>query len=188
MKNAVILLGFWLGILLVAYGIAFVDEGRWPAEVVVITEEVFVDPGNQYSVPVPNGWTAQQTDHGLHLSGPLEAWDVWVIATDDLGMFRAIDDAWRRVEPCGRFEAVSHEELPRPSASERRVKVVYSAADLDTAYAIGHTSLGGTVVLFVCGHGEPLPRIARDLARIEAGLTSLQTWEAPESVPAPSAP
>jgi hypothetical protein len=187
MKNAMILLGLWVGIILVAYAIVFVgEEGPTPAQQALLerlAERTIVDSEGRFQFEAPPGWRVSREEYGVHLVDPMEEIEVWIAIVDDMAAPRAIRIACEWVEPCAGGDLESFEELTPPAFAEREVRLTYATGDEDAlSYGIGLVRVGETVVLLVRGDAAACEARAGDLARIEETLT------APALVPSPGAP
>lgn len=176
MKNAMILLGLWIGIILAAYSIAYVDSGGpTPVELsslARIANRTYVDPSGRFELVVPIGWRTAQEGNLLHLTDPLEKVDAWIVPVDDMAAVRAIETAWERAAPCFEKEFGSFSEMTPVEPEIRKVRIDYRAASDLLASGAAHVVRGGTIVLLVRGDLATCQgREADDLEGLEETLT-----------------
>ena len=180
MRNAMILLGLWIGIIIAAYSIVYVNnEGPTPVEVSSlerVAARTYADPSGRFELVVPIGWRTEEEGGILHLTDPLEEVEGWVVCLDDLAAVRAIETAWEAVDPCFEREFGYFEELIPAPPEIRRVGVVYTAEEGILSYGVAHVVLEGTVVLLVRGDLAACQgRGADDLRSLGESLTV--RWE-----------
>ena len=100
MRNALILTGIWLGILVTAYGIVFWDQGiDRPLPISLLEERVrsaeseYVHPEGLFSLPIPMGWHVEEDVEYAEMTDPNENITVWIIAVDALALDSSLDAA-----------------------------------------------------------------------------------------------
>jgi len=186
MRNAMILLGLWVGIILTAYAIVFVDGGGpTPAQLALaerLAERTVVDSEGRFQFEAPPGWRVNREEYGVHLVDPLEKVEAWIAVVDDMAAPRAIRVTCEWVDPCVKDAPETFEELAPPAFAERKVRLTYETGDDGVlSYGIGFVLVGETVVFLVRGDAATCEACADELARIEATLI------APALLPPPDA-
>jgi hypothetical protein len=100
MRNALILTGLWLGILITAYAIVFWGNGiDRPLPISVLdqqtataTESEYAQPDGLFSVSIPVGWQTVQNADYLEIDDPNGLVSVWVIAENTTSLEEALND------------------------------------------------------------------------------------------------
>ncbi|MFC2077232.1 hypothetical protein ACFLTM_00290 [Candidatus Bipolaricaulota bacterium] len=180
MKNAMILLGLWIGIILAAYALVFVDGGGpTPAQIALlerVADRTIVDAEGRFQFEAPRGWRVTRTDFGVHLVDPLERIQAWVVAIDDMAAPRAIEIACGLTNPCPRKELQAFEDERPPEFAERKVRITYETdAEGEFFYGIGFVRIGETIVLLVRGDRAACEERIEDLSALEASLVAPAT-------------
>jgi hypothetical protein len=175
MRNAMILLGLWVGIVLTAYTLVYWNgDTVSPAQLAQLerlAERTYVDSEGRFQVELPPGWRAEQVDLGVHLSDPMDKIEVWVLAIDDLGAVRAIVIGWENADPCFEKAFDAFEELPADGPRQRKVKITYRPADEDLfAYGVARVSLSGAIVTLARGDRAVCERRCDELDQIEESV------------------
>ncbi len=100
MRNALILTGIWLGILVTAYAIVFWDQGiDRPLPISVLEEQVvpveseYIHPDRLFSLPIPMGWQVIEEAEYVQMTDPNESISVWVVAVDTQELDTSLDAA-----------------------------------------------------------------------------------------------
>ena len=100
MRNALILTGIWLGILLTAYTIVFWDQGiDRPLPISLLEEQVqsaeaeYVHLDRLFSLPIPMGWQVIEEAEYVQMTDPNETISVWVVVVDTLELETSLDAA-----------------------------------------------------------------------------------------------
>jgi len=175
MKNAMILVGLWVGIILVAYTLVYVDSDEpTPAQLALLerlADRTYVDPDGRFQFEAPPGWRVRENLDGVHLIGPLERIEAWIHVVDDLGVGRAVEIVCEIANPCPDKELAAFDELAPPEFAQRKVKLTYETEDEETLlYGIGYVLVRETVVLIVRGDRLACEQRVADLLRIEESL------------------
>jgi len=175
MRNAMILIGLWVGIILAAYSIVYVNGGGpTPVELSSLARiaiRTYTDPSGRFELVVPVGWRTEEGG-ALHLTDPMEEVDAWVVYVEDMAAVRAIETAWERVDPCFTRVYDSFYEMTPVEPEIRKVRIIYSASEGELAYGVAHVIRGGTVALLVRGDIEACQgRAADELEWLEETLT-----------------
>ena len=177
MRNAMILLGLWVGIILAAFALVYVNvDGPNPGELELLArrvERTYVEPDGRYQFEAPAGWRVEPTPDGVRLVGPVEQIEAWITVVDDIGVARAIEIGCEIASPCPGKEFVSFEEQAPPAFAQRKVRISYETEDEDAGlYGVGFVLLRETIVLIVRGDRTAIELRAAELARIEGTLTA----------------
>jgi hypothetical protein len=176
MKNALVLVGLWIGIILTAYTLVYWNnEALSPAQLALferLADRTYLDATGRFEVELLPGWRAESVDYGVRLIDPVERIEAWVLAVDETAGTEAIDLAWEIADPCFDMESVAFEELPTEGPGEASVKITYVAEDQNLdAYGVAHVALSGSIVTLVRGDRDVWERRADELKAIEASLT-----------------
>ena len=177
MKNAMILVGLWVGIILTAYALVYVDGGGpTPGQLALLerlAQRTYVDTEGRFQFEAPAGWRVSEDDDVVHLVGPVEEIEAWILVIEDMGAPRAIEIACERTDPCPEKTFVSFEELPPPAFADRKIRITYETDDKEVLiYGVGFVRPGETVVLLVRGDRTACMQRIGELTRIEESLTS----------------
>jgi len=192
MKNAMILFGLWIGIILMAYGLVYLDDaGPTPAQLALlerIAARTYIDAADRFQFETPPGWRVREIEDGVALVGPIERIDAWVLAVAG-STEEAIAYACLLAHPCPGAEVLSQREFEAPAGVRRKTRTTFAADDPDLSmYAVALETTGGTVVLFVRCRAESCDRRATELLRLEESLAvrDLKRLPAMPSVVVPS--
>jgi len=173
MRNALLLLSVWVGIILATYAMVYWDAGvESPVQGAALAPGpiTYTDPDGRFSLIVPPGWSVERSEGRAMLTDPSEAVAVSVFATDEeipetallsaLGMVGddcpAGDNPVRDIAPAG--------------ASERAVRIAGPRSGDEASYGLGYLYEGETLVVLVRGSEDAIERVADDLTRIEESL------------------
>jgi len=178
MRNALLLLSIWVGIIFAAYAMVYWDGGTEPPlsiDVLDPPDAVYADDEGRFSLSYPAMWTLIAEDGTVTLGDPYRTIEVTIFSTEAEVPEAALLSALGVVgsDEQGSFEV---EEIDAGGA-DRAVRIEASQgaeADYGLAYLYG----GETVVVLVRGDAEEIDARAAVLERIEAGI----------SVPAAAAP
>lgn len=171
MKNALLLVGLWVGIIVFAYGVVYWDGG--PPEVpylrpLAVSETVYDDPGGLFRMGIPSGWRIEGTDPFVTIVAPDDELRVVALSVADEDPMAAIQAVWVIVDPAFALVPVATEELGRTAPIKGSVKVTYDPGNDDIAYAIANTLAGETIVLIVRGSSAAAERRRDEIGHIEA--------------------
>jgi hypothetical protein len=184
MKNAALLVGIWIGIILFAYSVVYLQSDgltgvTLPGDVDSVDEQI------GFGLPLPVGWSVRTLDGVANLISPIAGIEAWALAVSEVTVERALAAAWEDVDPCSSCErpGVLRSE---PLSSGREGAVVSFAPDVEGRTGRAVVLLWGErarVLLIRFAPGLTLPaRVESDLARIETGFRIV---EAEPSLPAP---
>jgi hypothetical protein len=174
MKNAMILFGIWIGIILTAYGLVYLDGGGpTPAQIALVervAQRTYVDSADRFQFEAPAGWLVREIEDGVRLVGPVERIEAWILAlagsTDE-----AISYACLLAHPCPGSDVVASEELEAPEGVRRKTRTTFATDDEGVSmYAIALETFHGTVVLFVRCEAGACEAREKELGGLEASL------------------
>ena len=138
MKNALILTGVWLGILVTAYAIVFWDQGiDRPLPISVLEQQVqtvepeYVHPEGLFSVSIPMGWQMSEDVESARMTDPNESITVWVVATDTAGFEDVSNEAFALVNVGEDFIRIASVSLPAGEWAGDDVSVTYRSESMD---------------------------------------------------------
>ena len=193
MKNAMILVGLWVGIILAAYALVFLDDGGpTPAQIALlerVADRTIVGAEGRFQFEAPRGWRITGTDFGVHLVDPLERIQAWIVAVDDMSAPRAIEIACELTNPCPRKELQAFEDERPPEFAERKVRITYETdAEDELFYGISFVRIRETIVLLVRGDREACEERIEELSALEASLVAPATEAVLEALPQREAP
>ncbi len=173
MKNALLLVSIWVGIILVAYAMVYWDWGieqPLPISVLEPASSTYVDPNGRFSLAVPLAWDVEETETSVLLTDPSDEIEVTVSVVEETVPESALLVALGIVGVDGAPEEFAVEEISPVGASERAVRIALPSADGSARYGLAYLYEGETVVLLVRGGEEALRDRAADLELIEAGI------------------
>jgi len=174
MKNALLLLSIWVGIIVAAYAMVYWDGGieqPLPMSVLEPASSTYVEPNGRFSLAVPLTWDVEEMGTSVLLTDPSDEIEVTVSAVEESVPESALLVALGIVGADGPSEAIAVEEIPPVGASERAVRISRPSADGSVRYGLAYLYEGETIVLLVRGGDEALRERAADLELIEAGIT-----------------
>lgn len=170
MKNALFLVGLWVGIIVFAYGVVYWDGG--PPDVPVlrrpaVSETIYDDPGGLFRMAIPSGWRIEGTAPFVSVVAPNDEVRVVALSIADEDPMEAIRAVWEIVDPAFALVPVVTEEIERTTPIEGSVKVAYDTGNDDVAYATAKTLAGETIVLIVRGSNAAVERHREEIGHIE---------------------
>ena len=179
MKNALILTGVWLGILVAAYGIVFWDQGiDRPLPISLLEEQAqvagenYVHPDGLFSASLPVGWQLKDAASIAWMTDPNETIDGWIIASDAAGLDEALSDAFMQIGLEEDYTLVASVSFPIEGWSGAEVQATYrsdSTADVVTIKA--QRPADWTILLVARGPGKALDALAENLEWIWTELS-----------------
>ncbi|MFC2078547.1 hypothetical protein ACFLSZ_01045 [Candidatus Bipolaricaulota bacterium] len=133
MRNALILTGVWLGILVAAYAIVFWDQGiDRPLPISLLEEQVrvsapeYVHPDGLFSLSVPMGWQVEADIEYAEMTDPNANITVWVIAVNTMDLDVLLNEALALTDLETKFE-VTTGGLPEDAWTGEEVSVIYQS-------------------------------------------------------------
>lgn len=185
MKNAMLLVGTWLGILLFTYALVFLPGGRLPLIGPAADVDV-VDESQGWTIPVPVGWYTRSIDAAHFLFSPVVGVDVWAVSVPATDAEEALSEAWDVVIPCSSCErSPITESSPAGSGREGVTFRLGPDGEGRTGLAVVLAAGDASRVLLVrwAPEAELPERVEGDLSRIVAGFRALPAApaEAPEA-------
>jgi hypothetical protein len=186
MKNAALLVGIWVGIILFAYSVVYLQSDGL-TRVTLPGDAETVDEQIGFALPLPVGWSLVALDGAASLVSPIAGIEAWVAAVSEVTVEGALAAAWEHLDPCSSCErpgVLRSESLP----SGREGAVVTFAPDAEGRTGHAVVLLWGDrprVLLIRFAPGLTMPaRVELDLTRIEAGF---RVVDAEPSLGAPAA-
>jgi hypothetical protein len=165
MRNALLLAGIWVAIVLIAYAVAYLPD-RGPSEFIAV-DRVFAPVGGALQFPVPAGWTVVETEFGAEIASPVSA----------------LADAWGKIDPCPSCTSPVVESFDAQTW-DGQTRGTFTYASRDDGSRVHGVVLGSApqwgVLLFETGSGLIPQRVSADLGRMEDGFSV----RAPSTVPA----
>jgi len=178
MRNALILTGVWLGILVTAYAIVFWDQGidrPLPISVLeqaaVETTAEYVQPDGLFSAAIPTGWAVVEEATYVRLTDPNETISVWLVAVSSADVETAVEQA---IDATGAGMLTMTSTLPIPSVpwgGEMTAITYVSDSDDEQLHARLQRPDDWTVVLLAQGSEGALDALAQNLEWIWSELT-----------------
>ncbi len=173
MKNALLLLSIWVGIIVAAYAMVYWDRGieqPLPISVFEPADSTYVDPNGRFSLVVPSAWDLEEMETFVLLTDPSGEIEVRIFSVEQEIPEAALLLALGIIDADPASEAVAVEEISPVGAAERAVKISGPADEDETSYGLAYLYEGESVVLLVRGDEKALEHRAEDLGRIEAGI------------------
>ena len=174
MKNAMLLLGIWVGIILTAYGLVYWGGDVGTSADALMSASLYVDANGAFEVPVPVGWWVDETESGAVLHGPLQEITVWAASSRELGAFQVLGLAWESIAPCrSPFFRITDSLSDGVSGWKVRIAVECDSPDVPRL-AVIHMTSGATATLLIQYEDEyPEDRRADYLKTIVEGFANL---------------
>jgi hypothetical protein len=178
MRNALILTGLWLGILVTAYAIVFWGNGiERPLPISVLeqqgvtaTESEYTQPDGLFSVSIPMGWQVVTDTGYVEMEDPNGTVIVWVAAEDTSTLTETLTDALALAGAGPEFSASSL-DLPAEPWDGAPVDVTYrSDASSEIVEIRAERPEGQAVVLLVRGPEKAVAALSDNLDWIWASL------------------
>ncbi len=177
MKDAALLVGIWLGIILFAYSAVYLQEDGM-TRVTLAGDAEAIDEQNGFRLPLPVGWSHASIDGGAALTAPVSGVEVWALDLAGQTAEDVLAVAWEILDPCSSCERSAILESA-PLDDGRDGFVVTLAVDVEgrESHAVvlfqGETA---RVLLVRLAAGNSLPeRVRADLVRIETGFRAIET-------------
>ncbi len=177
MRNALILTGVWLGILVTAYAIVFWGQGiDRPLPISLLEEQVhsseleYVHPEGLFSVPILMGWQVEEEVGYVEMTDPNADIAVWVVAVETTELDAALDAALTLVDLGPEFVMTSSDVLADVWAGED-VSVIYQSDGEDDAVLVrARRPEKWTVLLLARGSERALDAFSENLEWIWSEL------------------
>jgi len=172
MRNALILTGVWLGILVTAYAIVFWDQGiERPLPISLLEEQIqssareYVHPDGLFSVPIPVGWHVEEEVEYVQMTDPNENIMVWVIAVDTTELGASLDAALALVDLGTEFVMTSD----AIAVDAWMASAIYQSED-DVLHVRAQRPDAITVVMFAQGSEKALEALSDNIEWIWSEL------------------
>jgi len=177
MRNALILTGVWLGILVTAYAIVFWDQGiDRPLPISVLKEQVqsaepdYIHPDRLFSLPIPVGWQVMEEAEYVQMTDPNESISVWVVAVDTLGLDTSLDAALTLLDLGPEFVLTSA-AVPADAWQGEDVSVIYQRESEDDVVSVrARRPQDWTVVMLTRGPERALDALSENIEWIWSEL------------------
>jgi hypothetical protein len=184
MRNALLLAGIWVAIILIAYAVAYMPD-RGPSGFVAV-DRAFESA--TLGFPVPAGWSALETDYGAVIASPVSAVEGWAVAAKGETPEAALADAWTKIDPCPSCGRPVAESFAAETSWTGRVRATFTYAPGSDGGRVHGVVLGSAPqwgVLLIKTSTDSIPqRVSADLGRIEEGFSV----EPPAAAPAEAQP
>lgn len=181
MRNALLLAGIWVAIVLIAYAVAYLPD-RGPSEFIAV-DRAFAPVGGALQFPVPAGWTVVETEFGAEIASPVSALKGWALVANGDTPEAALADAWGKIDPCPSCTSPVVESFDAQTW-DGQTRGTFTYASRDDGSRVHGVVLGSApqwgVLLFETGSGLIPQRVSADLGRMEDGFSV----QAPSTVPA----
>jgi hypothetical protein len=168
MRNALILTGVWIGILITAYAIVFWDQGiDRPLPISVLeqaaeaTTSEYVQPDGLFSLSIPMGWKIVEDADYVRIEDPNDAISVWVVAVEAPEIELAIEEALDATG-AGMLSMTSTEPLPAGAWNGEEIAVTYEGEDEQLLVRLQRPDTW-TVVMFAQGATKALQALSENL-------------------------
>ncbi|MCX6094573.1 MAG: hypothetical protein NTY63_07135 [Candidatus Bipolaricaulota bacterium] len=184
MRNAVLLAGIWVTIILIAYAVAFLPD-RAPSGFVAV-DRTFASGTLEF--PVPAGWSVLETDYGAAIASPVSAVEGWAVAAEGDTPEAALADAWAKIDPCPSCARPVAEPFVAETSWTGQTRATFTYASGDNGGRVHGVVLGSApqwgVLLIETGTDPIRQRVSADLDRIEEGFSV----ETPSAAPVEEQP
>jgi hypothetical protein len=177
MRNALILTGVWLGILMTAYAIVSWDHGIERLLPVSLLEEQarqaeseYIHPDGLFSLSAPIGWQVERTAEYVEMTDPNASVTVWITAVKSLTLGASLDEARAAANLGATFALASEDAVPGNwTGDDLRVTYVDEAGGrVISAYARRPDQW--TVVMLAEGPTRAVEALSENLEWIWSGL------------------
>lgn len=171
MRNALLLAGIWVTIILVAYAVAFLPD-RGPSGFVAV-DRAFASGTLEF--PVPAGWSVLETDYGAVIASPVSGVEGWAVAAEGDTPEAALADAWTKIDPCPSCGRPVVESFAADTSWTGQTRATFAYAPGGDGGRMHGVILGSSPqwgVLLVKTDTDSIPgRVSADLGRIEEGFS-----------------
>ena len=178
MKNALILTGVWLGILVTAYAIVFWDQGiDRPLPISVLEQQIqtiepeYIHPDGLFSVSAPMGWQIGDDIDTARMMDPNENVTVQIVATDTAVLDDVLDEIFALVGIGDDFSRIASVSLPMGEWLGDDVSVTYRSESADDVIFVRvQRPEDWTIVLIAKGQERTLEALSDNLEWIWSEL------------------
>lgn len=171
MRNALLLAGIWVAIVLIAYAVAYLPD-RGPSEFIAV-DRAFATVGGALEFPVPAGWTVVETEYGAEITSPVSALKGWALVAKGDTPEAALANAWGKIDPCPSCTSPVLETFD-VQMWDGQIRGTFTYAPRDDGSWVHGVVLGSApqwgVLLFETGSGLMPQRVPADLGRMESGF------------------
>lgn len=131
------------------------------------------DPDGLYSIPVPQSWRSERHHDYLELTSPQEQIQIYILTISGTDVKKAIDQAWRRVDPTFAMPAKHTLEMPSLNDLEEIQTVTYddgiTSGELVLALGQQHDDI--VYVVLTRGQLAAFEERAAQIRLIQSGFT-----------------
>jgi len=175
MRNAMVLVGLWVGIILTAFTLVYLGvDGPAPAQLALVeqrAQRTYIDAEGRFQFEKPPGWRASSEQGVVYTVGPLERLEAWVFSIEGADITQAAEIACELVDPCPGKEVASVESETPPEFAYAKERITYTIEEEDSfLYAVGFRVEDGALILLVRGDQAQRERRATDLVALEESL------------------
>jgi len=177
MRNALILTGVWLGILVTAYAIVFWDQGiDRPLPISILEQqteavgETYIHPDGLFSLAIPTGWQAQDAVEYVQLTDSDASVTVWAMALETGDMDAAVGEAFELAGVGSDFEMTAVAEVSGTWDPEEMYSMYRNEDDAEAVGVYARRTEFLTVVLLARGAVQAVEALAGDIEWMWAEL------------------
>lgn len=184
MRNALLLAGTWVAIILIAYAVAFLPD-RGPTGFAAV-DRTFESGTLRF--PVPSGWSAAEADYGAAIESPVSAVTGWAVTAQGDTSEAALADAWARIDPCPTCGRPNPEAFAAEPMSDGLTRATFAYPPGENGRRIHGVVVGSAPQwgVLLIESSDPIPgRVTADLERIENGFSVDIVPAAPGGEPVP---
>jgi hypothetical protein len=172
MRNALLLLSIWVGIIFAAYLMVYWDAGSEPPlsmQVLEPPDAVHVDAEGRFSLIYPPTWTLIAEDGTVTLGDPYRTVEVEISEAEEAVPEAALLAALGLVgsDEQGSFDV----EETDAGGAERAVRIAAPAEEGDAEYGLAFLYEGKTILMLVRGSADAIAARTSALRRIESGIS-----------------
>ncbi|MBU1050575.1 hypothetical protein KKG90_11205 [Candidatus Bipolaricaulota bacterium] len=171
MKNALILTGVWLGILVTAYAVVYWDKGiDRPLPISVLEQQIrttaseYVHPDGLFSVTPPMGWQVINDADAITMTDPNANIDVWILVMDAAELDVVLSEAFLRLDLGEDYTKISSVSMPMGAWQGDDVSVTYRSESTDDVVLIrAQRPDEWTIVLLARGPERALEALSENI-------------------------
>ncbi len=184
MKNALLLLSIWVGIIIAAYGLVYWDRGieqPLPISILESSDSTYADPGGRFSLVYPSAWALEVTEASVFLTDPRGSVEISIFAAEEPVPESALLHAMGLIDAEAEHGSLAVEAIPA-GASERAVRIAGPTDAGDVRYGLAYLYEGESIVVLVRGDESAIEARRASLDRIESAI-AVPAAQVPEDVP-----
>lgn len=138
-------------------------------------EQIYQDPQGQFTVPVPQNWTATEEDRHVHLSGPEGNIHAYVlVASIEDSLQATVESAWEAVGITVDREVQQSRNPPLQAGADETLLLTYafnSTTDEQIFQAVAQRVGNSAYIILIDAHVESASRRSAQLDIVITGLT-----------------